>query len=194
MANKDTRTNIMDVAQDLIQRRGVNGMSFQDISDAVKIRKASIHHHFSSKQDLVEALVTRYRVEFGSLLSGILASKAKARGKLQRYGELFEGTLKSGKQDKSCLCGMLAAEVFSLDDSPALSVKGFMRDNVTFLKKVLTEGKKDGSFAIQGNVEDAASMVLAALEGGLLVARADGGPTQLSAIIRILINMLTVRP
>ena len=73
MNGKDTRTHIMDVAQDLIQRRGVNGMSFKDISDAVKIRKASIHHHFASKQDLVEALVTRYRKDFGALLDGILA-------------------------------------------------------------------------------------------------------------------------
>ena len=183
----------MDVAQDLIQRRGVNGMSFQDISDAVKIRKASIHHHFASKQDLVEALLVRYRAEFGVLLTEILDSRAKAKGKLLRYGALFEGTLQAGNQDKSCLCGMLAAEVFSLDDGPVHSVKGFMQDNVKFLTKVLKEGKKDGSLAIRGNVEDSASMILAAFEGGLLVARADGGPEQLSAIIRNLVSLLTVK-
>ena len=194
MISKDTRTNIMDVAQDLIQRRGVNGMSFQDISDAVKIRKASIHHHFASKQDLVEALLVRYRAEFGVLLTEILDSRAKAKGKLLRYGALFEGTLQAGNQDKSCLCGMLAAEVFSLDDGPVHSVKGFMQDNVKFLTKVLKEGKKDGSLAIRGNVEDSASMILAAFEGGLLVARADGGPEQLSAIIRNLVSLLTARP
>jgi len=193
MASKDTRTNILDVAQDLIQRRGANGMSFQDISDAVKIRKASIHHHFASKQDLVEALVIRYRDDFGTLLSEILSSKIQARSKLQRYGALFEGTLKTGNQDKSCLCGMLAAEVSSLGDGPARSVKGFMQDNVAFLTKVLKEGKEDGSLAFRGSVDDAASMVLAALEGGLLVARADGGPDQLSAIIRNLISLLTNR-
>ena len=193
MISKDTRTNIMDVAQDLIQRRGVNGMSFQDISDAVKIRKASIHHHFASKQDLVEALLVRYRAEFGVLLTEILDSRAKAKGKLLRYGALFEGTLQAGNQDKSCLCGMLAAEVFSLDDGPVHSVKGFMQDNVKFLTKVLKEGKKDGSLAIRGNVEDSASMILAAFEGGLLVARADGGPEQLSAIIRNLVSLLTVK-
>ena len=193
MISKDTRTNIMDVAQDLIQRRGVNGMSFQDISDTVKIRKASIHHHFASKQDLVEALLVRYRAEFGVLLTEILDSRAKAKGKLLRYGALFEGTLQAGNQDKSCLCGMLAAEVFSLDDGPVHSVKGFMQDNVKFLTKVLKEGKKDGSLAIRGNVEDSASMILAAFEGGLLVARADGGPEQLSAIIRNLVSLLTVK-
>ena len=190
MASKDTRTNIMDVAQDLIQRRGVNGMSFQDISDAVEIRKASIHHHFASKQDLVEALVTRYRADFGALLTEILNSRAKARGKLLRYGSLFEGTLQAGNQDKSCLCGMLAAEVFSLDDGPVRSVKGFMQDNVNFLTKVLKQGKEDKSLAIRGSVDEVASMVLATFEGGLLVARADGGPKQLSAVIRNVVGLL----
>src|SRR5689334_9607965 len=46
MARKDTKTAIMDAAQELIQRGGANAMSYQDISEAVGIRKASIHHHF----------------------------------------------------------------------------------------------------------------------------------------------------
>ena len=35
----DTRNRILDVAQDLIQRRGLNAMSFQDLSDSVGIKK-----------------------------------------------------------------------------------------------------------------------------------------------------------
>ena len=85
---------------------------------------------------------------------------------------------------------MLAAEVFSLDDGPVRSVKGFMQDNVNFLTKVLKEGKEDKSLAIRGSVDEVASMVLATFEGGLLVARADGGPRQLSAVIRNLVGLL----
>ena len=64
---------------------------------------------------------------------------------------------------------------------------------MAFLTKVLKEGKNDGSLAIRGSVEDVASMVLAALEGGLMVARADGGPDQMSAIIRNLVGLLAAR-
>jgi hypothetical protein len=49
MPEKDTRTAIMDAAQDLIQRMGANAMSYQHISDAVGIRKASIHYHFAAE-------------------------------------------------------------------------------------------------------------------------------------------------
>ena len=189
--SNDTRTNILNVAQDLIQRRGLNGMSFQDISDAVGVRKPSIHHHFASKQELVEALVLRYRGEFDVLLAGIANSKVKARGKLQRYFGLFEATLQAGDQDKSCLCGMLAAEVLSLGDGSAHSVRGFFEDNVAFVTRILTEGKKDGSLTFRGNVADAASMVLATLEGGLVLARTDGGPQRMSNIVRQLLGLLT---
>ena len=84
--------------------------------------------------------------------------------------------------------------MLSLGEGQALSVRGFMQDNVTFLTKVLNEGKEDGSLVVRGSVDDMASMILSTLEGGLLVARADGGPDQLSAIIRNLVNLLAARP
>ena len=117
MISKDTRTNIMDVAPDLIQRRGVNGMSFQDISNAVKIRKASIHHHFASKQDLVEALLVRYRAEFGVLLTEILDSRAKAKGKLLRYGALLRARYRRTiKTNRACAaCWLLKCLALTMD-------------------------------------------------------------------------------
>jgi TetR/AcrR family transcriptional regulator, transcriptional repressor for nem operon len=43
MSETDTRTLILDAAQDLIQRLGANAVSYQHLSEAVGIRKASIH-------------------------------------------------------------------------------------------------------------------------------------------------------
>ena len=64
MLATDTKTAIMDAAQELIQRGGVNAMSYQHISDAIGIRKASIHHHFPTKDSLIEAVLQRYAVYF----------------------------------------------------------------------------------------------------------------------------------
>ena len=61
----ETRTKILDVADDLVQRIGLNAMSYKHISDAVGIRKASIHHHFSKKEDLVNALLERCAISYG---------------------------------------------------------------------------------------------------------------------------------
>ncbi|MDJ0695923.1 TetR/AcrR family transcriptional regulator [Mastigocoleus sp. MO_188.B34] len=73
MKQTDTKTLILDVAQELIQRLGVNCMSYQDISNSVGIRKASIHTHFPRKNDLLAALLDRYSDRFLRMVDGILA-------------------------------------------------------------------------------------------------------------------------
>ena len=70
MKQPDTKTAILDAAQDLIQRVGANAMSYQHISEAVGIRKASIHHHFPSKETLLEELIGRYSRQFLGLVVG----------------------------------------------------------------------------------------------------------------------------
>ena len=58
----NTYDEILNSAEKLIVSGGYNGFSYADIAAVVGIRKASIHHHFPNKVDLVRALVTRYRV------------------------------------------------------------------------------------------------------------------------------------
>src|ERR1051325_2727877 len=116
MAAKDTKTAIMDAAQELIQRRGANAMSYQDISEAVGIRKASIHHHFPTKDDLIEAVIERYAEDAFGLMDGIFASKLDPAAKLRHYAGLFEATLSDGKRDKVCPFAMLGANATSDDE------------------------------------------------------------------------------
>jgi TetR/AcrR family transcriptional repressor of nem operon len=59
-----TAEQILDIAETLIQTRSYSAFSYQDISDALDIRKASIHYHFASKADLGAAVVDRYVERF----------------------------------------------------------------------------------------------------------------------------------
>jgi len=170
------RETILDIAQELIQRRGVNGMSYADISKAVDIRKASIHHHFPSKEDLVNAVLKRYQSNFHTSLNEILTSSVKPKKKLQRFMKLFEATIAQGSNDKACLCGMLSAELFSLSEETADLVREFLNDCRETISKILKEGLEDESFNVSGNVSNMSDLFLATLEGGLFMARVDGGP------------------
>lgn len=187
----DTRARILNVAQDLIQRRGLNAMSYEDISRAVGIKKASVHHHFTTKGDLVRAVVDRYRLGFQERVRSILASRASAATKLRRYFDLFGATLDAGKHDKACLCGMLAGEFLSLSDENAALVRGFLRDQTEHLEAILELGARDGSLMVGGDVSATASMLLATLEGGLLVARCDGGPKRMKLMLAEMVQLVT---
>src|SRR5262245_48125719 len=129
MSEGDTRTLILDAAQDLIQRLGANAISYQHLSDAVGIRKASIHYHFPAKQDLIAALIERYHEYFLGRVDRIIADETDPARMLERYMGLFEATLREGTHDKACLCGMLGAELASLESESVRGLRRFYQAN-----------------------------------------------------------------
>ncbi|MFL5019319.1 MAG: TetR/AcrR family transcriptional regulator, partial [Rhizobium sp.] len=72
MSNLSTTSDeILASARALIMTGGYNGFSYADIAAVVGIRKASIHHHFPSKTDLVRTLVVRYREDAEAGIAGL---------------------------------------------------------------------------------------------------------------------------
>lgn len=186
----DTKTAILDATQALIQRVGANAMSYQHISDAIGIRKASIHHHFPTKEALLEAVIQRYTTYFLGLVDDIVVSKKDPATKLRSYAGLFEATLCEGKQDKACLVGMLGAELTTLGSPAAAGVRRFYRENEIRLTRILEEGRKKGVFRFKGDIKLVAMMIFALLEGAALVMRAEGGHKRLHAITEELLGLL----
>jgi TetR/AcrR family transcriptional repressor of nem operon len=190
MKPTDTKTLILDTAQELIQRLGVNAMSYQDISQVVGIRKASIHTHFPTKDDLVATLLDRYNAYFLRLVDNIVASTDSADAKLRRYCGLFEATLSSGEQDKACLCGMLGAELATLKSPLVERICTFYRDNEERLAVILNEGRQAGIFRFAGDSQATATLIFSLLEGGILIARAHGGTQQFHVVIEQLMQLV----
>ncbi len=186
----DTKNKILDVAQDLIQRLGVNAMSYHHISEAVGIRKASIHHHFPTKEDLLIEVLKRYQVGFTKIVDQIVNSDLSPSTKLRRYMELFEATLQEGNHDKACLCGMLGAELTTIGSSSAELVKSFYKENEDKLVKILKQGVEQGAFKIPGNIKSTAKMIFSFLEGGLLIVRAQGNLKQFRGMMNQCLKLL----
>src|SRR5262245_18563435 len=190
MEATDTRSRILDAAQDLIQRLGANAISYQPISEAVGIRKASIHHHFPTKEDLIEALIRRYAASFGDVVEGVLASDHPAPEKLRRYCGLFEGTLRQGSHDRACPCAMLGAELATLGSAAAGLIREFYRDNEKRLARILAQGRQERSLTFAGSPAATAALIFALLEGGMLVVRGNGGAKDFRAITEQMIALV----
>jgi AcrR family transcriptional regulator len=54
------RDAFLDVAQRLIQTKGYEAMSIQDLLDQLEASKGAFYHYFDSKQALLEAVVERF--------------------------------------------------------------------------------------------------------------------------------------
>jgi TetR/AcrR family transcriptional repressor of nem operon len=182
--DQDTRTRLLDAAQEMVQRVGANAMSYGDLSDAVGIRKASIHHHFPAKSDLLLALITRYNEHFHKQLEAIRSSKGTGAAKVARYGKLFEATLQQDACEKACPCGMLGAEISTLAPDAAAELRRFYRSNAEAVAAMLEEGKRDGSLRFDGSSLETAWVLFTMLEGAMLVCRAEGGVELFRAVFR----------
>ena len=70
----DMASQILDVAEALVQTRGFNAFSYGDVAQELGCTKAALHYHFASKSELGEALLTRYAERFLEALKGIEAA------------------------------------------------------------------------------------------------------------------------
>lgn len=153
---------------------GYNSFSYANLSDDVHIAKASIHHHFPTKADLVCVVVQMYRQEVRDGLSELSKQVADARAQLRAYADYWIGCIRDNTSS-FCVCVMLASELPVIPANIADEVKGFFRDLSSWLASVLSKGVANGSFVLETSSEREAESLMAAVHGAMLSARAYGG-------------------
>jgi TetR/AcrR family transcriptional regulator, transcriptional repressor for nem operon len=172
---------VVDVAESLIQRYGINGFSYEDIARQIGIKKPSIHHHFPAKSTLVAVVARRYTHRFMARLEQLERTHANARERLLAYAGLFEQTYAENR--KLCVCGMLGSEADSLPAEVAQPVRDFFEGNLRWLSHVIASGIPPSGQLTQQEVHNRAMMLLCALEGAMLVGRglaSDHGPARIA--------------
>lgn len=172
-----TATRVMDVAEALIQQRGYGGFSFDDVAQAIGIRKPSVHHHFRTKADLVAALTRRYTGRFESALAAIDVARRDPVARLKAYVRLFATTY--AQDGRLCVCGMLGAEADALPTDVADAVAGFFRLNLDWLTAAFRDAQQCGRVTSDQRPVALAELMLSALEGAMVVgrgSRSGGGP------------------
>ena len=186
---RDTRAELLAEAELLIRRRGFSGFSYADLADGVGIRKASIHHHFPTKTDLALAMLASYDARYDAALSAIVQTTPDALGRVRAYAHLYLDGVEKGL---GCLCAAFAAELDRLPETLRSELSRFFAKHIAWLEEVLVEGVADGS--VRGNLAPAphARMIVAALEGALMMERLLDGPAGFSDSVAALEG--TLRP
>lgn len=169
--NIDTMQLIMELGQGLMQERGYNAISYADIAEEIGIRKASIHYYFPSKQDLVHAVLQRYRKNFMNDLKKIEPS-LNSEEKLFQFFNYYRKPLTDNF--KLCLCSILAAEIFTFPIKTQDEINGFFRDNEKWLKKIIEQGQLSGNWSTHIDSNEQSQIIMAFVQGAQLLARSSG--------------------
>jgi TetR/AcrR family transcriptional repressor of nem operon len=191
-ATTDTADEILRCARTLIIVGGYNGFSYADIAAVVGIRKASIHHHFPTKVDLVRTLLQRYRAEVDAGIAEFERQYSNPLDQLRSYVGYWEDCV-GDPTTSFCVCALLATQIPVLPQELVLELRAHFRSLSAWLTSVLDRGAKQGTLTVAGSAHAEAETFMATMHGAMLSARAYGDPAAFRAITAPLIERLSAR-
>jgi TetR/AcrR family transcriptional regulator, transcriptional repressor for nem operon len=182
LPDMDTREQILDATENLMQDRGYSGFSFQDVADIVGIRKASIYYYFPAKGDLGRAVVARYRTAMQSAFAGLPEARPSEFWPLLK--QYLAPMVAYGKTpDKACLAGILIGELLNLPKELQTEIRAFFDEHEMFFTELLHRGREAGQFKFDGEARAMAQLLFSAMEGGLLIKRIKGEPAYFERLL-----------
>jgi TetR/AcrR family transcriptional repressor of nem operon len=165
----------------LIALRGYNGFSYADIAEAVGITKASIHHHFPSKAELVRRVVEDYRAQALEGMAALREQLPDPVARLQAWTHHLQACLRDGSLP-FCICALLATEMPAIPDEVGVVVRGHFDDLSGWLAALLAEGVRSGRIRLAGAAPGEALALMATVHGAMISARAYQDPALFAAI------------
>jgi TetR/AcrR family transcriptional repressor of nem operon len=177
-----TSDDILACARSLIVTGGYNGFSYADIADVVGIRKASIHHHFPSKAELVRTLVSRYREAAEEGITNLQCGIPAPLDQLRAYIGYWKACIGDASAP-FCVCALLASELPILPEEVALEIRAYFRFLSGWLTSVLEGGVQQKSIALVNAPHVEAEIFMATVHGAMLSARAYGDTNVFGSIM-----------
>ncbi len=184
----DTKTALLDAAEQAARANGHDGFSYGDLSKTIGISKASIHHHFPSKANLIETLMGRYQTVVADEFNSIDAMAQNAGQRLCQFINIYRIALNGG--ESLCLCVALSIGRDGLEDTVKRQLYSFRELGLAWLKDVFESGAVDGS--IKGVIDAAseAATCLAIVEGAQLAARAEHNEERFEQAVCLLLRRI----
>ena len=160
-----TRDHILRVARDLLQTRSYLGFSFQDIADQVGIRKASLYHHFASKEALGVEVIRAATQQFKDWTAPMTGTP---QDKLNAYFTMYRKALRAGSG--VCPAGSLAPGWDNINDELRQAAREIRSVQILWLAGVMGGLRGKAAAAVTP------AAVFAGCQGALISARMTGQP------------------
>lgn len=178
-----TRDRIVRAAAELIAERGAAGTSLDHVREATSASKSQLYHYFGDKRGLVEAVV-----DFQC--ATVLGLQARALGAvndwqdLERWAELMAAVVEAQGARGGCPIGTLAAALSDTDDGLRISLSDAFKAWNDAIRGALTRLRENGLISADADLGALTTITLAAVQGGLLLAKTSRDTDQLRAALR----------
>ena len=171
----------MAAAAALMYQHGVAGTSTEDVQAAAGVSASQIYHYFGDKHSLTCGVIRHWSDAIVGFQQPVLARLDDVDA-LRSWAETIVDVQRTNDFRGGCPLGSLASELADNDDAAREDVVAGYRRWQAAIAEGLAAMKDRGALVSGANVDQLATALLTALQGGLLLAKAqrDGEPLRIA--------------
>jgi TetR/AcrR family transcriptional regulator, transcriptional repressor for nem operon len=181
-----TRGRIVDAAARLIHERGVAGTTLDDVRASAEVSGSQLSHYFAGKDELVQAVIRRQAaIIVGSQEQADLGTTVG----IEAWRDMVISTAKSTGGKGGCPLGSLGGQLAEADPAArTLIADGFARWSGA-IADGLRARQAAGHLPAGTSPDDLAVTLLAALQGGLLLAQVQRDTRPLDTALKTILAL-----
>lgn len=183
----ETRARIVDAAAELIFEQGVAGTTIEEVRDGAQVSNSQLYHYFADKPGLVRAVIERQAERAIGTQERFDLSSLDG---LREWRDFVVGHNRDTGGRGGCPVGSLGSELAETEpEARAVVAASFKRweDSIT---AGLLRMHALGRLAPEADPRQLALALLAALEGGLLLAKIQRDPEPLEAALDAMLTLI----
>ena len=181
----DTKQRLIETATDLFLGKGYSAVGTAEICSSAGVNKGTFYHFFASKSDLLIAAIEHYSVSFKDKFEQISQTRAEPGDKL---AALFDVPAEANRLwremngfAQGCLLGNVIVELGSADETVRQAAQEALRQWEQPIAPIVAEFAAAEGLASLDTAKGA-RCVVAMLQGGLLMAKLNNDPSEISAM------------
>jgi AcrR family transcriptional regulator len=173
-----TRQRIVRKAAAVFNQHGYSGTSLSELMEETGLEKGGIYRHFESKEDLAVAA-------FDYAWSEIKCSRLESLDAIPNPLGRLRGMVDSFAAKPSAVpggCALMNTAIDSDDGNPVLRAhaREALREWLNYLEGLVQQGIKQGEMNPKASPASIASIIIATLEGSLMMSRLSGDRTAMT--------------
>ncbi|MCT7488187.1 TetR/AcrR family transcriptional regulator [Aliarcobacter cryaerophilus] len=160
------RDKILDIAYEEIYTNGYSATGLNTILQKSNVAKGGLYHHFSSKKELIIAIINE-RICPNSVKKYSKLDSLK-KDKLKTLLEILDS--RNRDFDKGCPLGNLILELSNIDEDISKALQNCINSWQTIFEKVILEAIKNKEIK-NISAYDSSLFIISTIQGGLLLSK-----------------------
>lgn len=187
-----TKENVLLEATKLFNTKGYKTTSISDITSATGYTKGAIYRHFTNKDALEMEAFEKMMGTIFTIMQGRIKSKNNAKDKLFSLLEMFENYITNPYMKGGCPLLNVSVEMDDTKDPLKKKAQKALAVLKNSIITIIENGKKYNQVKPTVNENLFATIIIATLEGGIMMSKLQNSNTDISALVQYLKTWITI--